>query len=256
MNRRRFLGAAGAATVAGLAGCSTASGTVAPPKMPTELLAEGGWERIDEQHTTVFDRTYAGVTVTGTAHVLVYEDAALRREIAEKTLGQVSGRFGLLTATHVDFSPDIDNLPGGVGRQEVIDGTEESARDAFEARMREAGLANVRQTGTGTLAIDTGEDARLTTYVAEYPFEPLEFQVAGGESVTIEGGPIRVNGDLAVWHHGDYVLVAGGAYPGENFARSLSEDLSEAITVSVSIDLELTPGAYREEVREIVRAVE
>jgi len=35
----------------------------------------------------------------------------------------------------------------------------------------------------------------------------------GEETFNIDVGTIEVAGDLAVWNVGDYVVVAGGAYP-------------------------------------------
>lgn len=256
MDRRRFVAATAAAGLAGLSGCSTAVGTVPPPRVPGALLDEGGWERVDELHETVFERSYGPVDVEAAAHTVLYEDTGLRADLVEKTLGQVDGQFGLFSATHVDFAPNLDNLPAGVGRAEILDQTESNARDQFAARMREAGLTDVERTGTDTLTVDTGEEASLTTFAATFPVPDITFDVTPETAITIDGGAVRVDGDLAVWHHGDYVLIAGGAYPGENFTRAVERDLSEAITVGVDVDLGLEPGAYREEVRALVRATE
>ncbi len=49
--------------------------------------------------------------------------------------------------------------------------------------------------------------------------------------------------------------MAGGAYPAENFARVTEADLSDAISVTIDVDLGLTPDAYREELFELVRNV-
>jgi len=59
-----------------------------------------------------------------------------------------------------------------------------------------------------------------------------------------------------VWNAGDYVVVAGGAYPGENFATTTEKDLSEAITVTVDVDLGLAPSEYEQEVRGLMAATE
>jgi hypothetical protein len=255
MHRRRFLAGAATASLAGLAGCSGASASIAPPQIPSSKLEAGDWEKRDETQETIFERSYGPVTLTAEAYSLVYEDVGLRAEIEEKTLDQVSGQFSLFSATRVNFDPNVDNLPAGVGTGQILDRTEENARQQFESQMSAAGLSNVQQADTGTLAIDTGEDARLTSYTAEFPFQTIEFPVADGKSITVEGDPISVVGDLAVWHHGEYVLVAGGAYPGENFARTISKDLSPAISVTVDLDLGLTPDAYRDEVRGLIAAV-
>lgn len=258
MDRRRFLASAAGAGLAGLAGCTEASGSVAPPQVPEERLDEGGWEKQSESEETVFEQSYAGgaVTVSATAFTMVYEDVALRDSVRSKTLGQVQGKFAIFAATRVDISPSLDDLPAGVGQAQILDRVEASARDGFRARMQEAGLTNVARESTGSLTVDTGEDARHTAYSAEFAFDPFSFPVTEDRTITVEGDALAVGGDLAVWKHGDFVLVAGGAYPGQNFSRSIERDLTEAITVSVDIDLGMTPDAYREEVRGLVTGVE
>ncbi len=254
MDRRKFLGAtAAAAGATSLAGCSTAVGAIPRPEVPQSKLSDGGWEKVDDEHRTVFEQDFSGVTVTAKAHSVTYQDAVLQREIQDKTLEQVSGQFALFSATRIDMAPDLDDLPVGKGR--ILDQTEESAREQFVAQMENAGLSNVQRSDTGTLTVDTGEDARLTTYEATFPVPTMSFPVTEDRTMEIEGGDIRVRGDLAVWHHGDFVLIAGGAHPDENFARDVSRELSEAIEVSVSIDLGLTPGEYEEEMRGLITAV-
>lgn len=254
MDRRRFLGAAAAAGAAGLAGCSTAVGTIPRPEVPQSKLDEGGWEKVGDEHRTVFEREYGGVTVEAKAHSVTYEDAALKQEIVEKSLEQVQGQFALFSATRIDMAPSIDDLPVAKGR--ILDATEESAREQFEAQMENAGLSSVEQADTGTLTVDTGEDARLTTYEATFPVPTMSFPVTEDRTMEIEGTDLRVRGDLAVWQHGDFVLVSGGAHPGENFARDVSKELSDAIQVSVSIDLGLTPDEYEQELRGLMTAVQ
>lgn len=254
MHRRRFVAATAAAGLAGLAGCSSASGSLAPPEIPESLLEEGGWKQQSKRQATIFERSFVGVEVSADAYTRLFEDVGLRQEIAEKTLGQVTGQFSLFSATRVNFDPNIDNLPAGIGQDRLLDETEKSASDQFAAEMRNAGLENVQQTDSGTIDVDTGEEARLLSFTAEYPFDTITFPVTEDRTITVEGDAVAVDGDLAVWHHGDFVLVAGGAYPGENFARSIQKELSSAITVSVDLDLGLTPDVYREEVRGLIRA--
>ncbi|MFC7028462.1 hypothetical protein ACFQH8_15610 [Halomicroarcula sp. GCM10025710] len=91
---------------------------------------------------------------------------------------------------------------------------------------------------------------------AVFPFEGIEFPVTDEAGVAIPSADIEVSALLAVWHHGDFVLVSGGAYPAESFATSVEDDLSEGITVSVDVDLDLTPSAYREEMRGLVAGVQ
>ncbi|AKH98443.1 DUF6517 family protein [Halanaeroarchaeum sulfurireducens] len=254
MDRRDFLAFAGTGALASIAGCTSALGSVAAPDVPTDELEAGGWVLQDESEETVFEETYL-ITVEAKSHSLSYGDEALRAAIREKTLGHVDGTMAMFAATRIEFSPDLASLPGGVGTGQIIDRTESEARSQFESRMKSAGLGNVERVGTGTLQVDTGANARLTTYEAEFPFDGVSFPVTDDRALSLSGSPIAVAGDLAVWPHDGAVLVAGGAYPAENVEETVTEELSEAITVTVDLDLGLEPERYREEVRSLVRGV-
>ncbi|MDS0299924.1 DUF6517 family protein [Halogeometricum sp. S1BR25-6] len=259
-HRRAFLGLAAAAGTAALAGCSGASGAVSaarrPPAVPEGRLSEGGWERMDDvTQDPAFEQDAGPVTVTASTRTLLYEDAGLRTEIEEKTLGQASGQFATFFASRVTFDPDLTSLPAGAGRKELLEQVESQSRAQFEARLKEAGLAPVEQVGTGSFDVASGASARLTEYEATYAFEGFSVNV-GAEPITIEGGEIPVAGHLAAWIASDSVLVAGGAYPAANFAREVTESPSAAIDLSVDIDLGLTPEAYREELFGLMRRVE
>ncbi|NIB99773.1 DUF6517 family protein [Halobacterium sp. R2-5] len=253
MNRRRFLGAAGVAGLAALAGCSSAAGSVAPPSVPEGELSEGGWTQTDSSEETVFEQSYGPVTITATSSSVIYEDEALTADVREKTLGQVEGPLAIYSASHINFSPDLNNLPGGVGRKEVLNEVEAAAEQQFEQQMRDNGLENVSKTGEEEFETDSGASPGVTTFSAEFPVGDMSYE-AGGETFELGGEPIEVAGDLAVWNDGDYVVVAGGAYPGENFATTTETDLSEAISVTVDVDLGLTPDEYRTEVRGLMAA--
>jgi hypothetical protein len=258
--RRAFLGLTAAAGVSALAGCSTTSGTVSaarrPPSVPEDRLTEGGWKlRDDVTRDPAFEESFGPVTVTAATRTLLYEDAALRAAIAEKTLGQAATQFSTFFASRVTFDPDLTSLPAGAGRQQLLDQVESQSRTQFRNRLQEAGLAPVERVNTGTFDVASGAAARLTEYEATFAFEGFSVDV-GEEEITIEGGEIAVSGHLAAWIASDSVLVAGGAFPAENFARSVTKSPSEAIELSVDIDLGLTPAAYREELFGLMRRVE
>ena len=255
MERRRFLAGAVAAGVAGLAGCGTAAGTVRPPRLPEDRLDDGGWERTNAETAEVFSRTVAGTEVSATAVTRVFDDAALRAAVREKTLGALDAPLSNFFASRIAFSPNLADVPVESAREELAARASEVAATQFESRLESAGLSEISATDAGTLAVATGEDADRTEYEAVFAFDSLSFDVRG-ETVSIEGGRVAVEGLLATWVHDGGLLVAGGAYPAENFARTVDTDLSTAITVSVDVDLGLTPEAYAEEVRGLVTRVE
>lgn len=255
MNRRRFLGAAGVVGLGALAGCSSAVGSVAPPNVSEDQLSEGGWTKTDESEQTVFEQSYGPVTVTAKSTTVAYEDEALAAAVREKTLGQIDGTLAIYSASHINFSPDLNTLPGGVGRSEVLSEVESAAESQFEQRMRDNGLENVTKTGETEFQTDSGASPGISTFRGEFPVGTMEYE-ASGETFTIDAGSIEVAGDLAVWNEGDYMVVAGGAYPGENFTTTTEKELSEAISVTVDVDLGLTPSEYQSEVRGLMAATE
>ncbi|MFC6786596.1 DUF6517 family protein [Halobaculum halobium] len=254
MDRRRFLAGAVAAGVGGLAGCGTASGSVRAPSLPEERLDEGGWERTRADTEEVLSRTVAGVDVTATAVTRVYDDAALRAEVSDKTMGALDAPLSNVFASRIAFSPNLADIPLESAQEELAARAGDVARGQFESQLSSAGLTDIAASDAGTLTVATGEDASLTEYSAAFAFDSLSFDVRG-ETVAIEGGSVAVEGLLASWVHDGGLLIAGGAYPAENVVRTVDQELSEAITVTVDVDLGLTPDAYREEVRGIVTRV-
>lgn len=252
MDRRSFLASAAGIGAAALAGCASASGEVPPPQVSQERLDQGGWERVADETRTVFEQDFGPATLTATARSQQYVDAELSTTIEEKTLGAVQVPLMVFNATRVGFSPDLDSVP--IAKGQIKDRVAANAREQFEASLEERGLVEVQMTEQGSLAVDTGESADLFHYTAAFPFDDLTFDVRG-EQVAIEGAKLDVRGWLAAWNHDGATFVAASACPGQNFQRSVDRDLSEAIHVSVDIDLGLTPDAYREECLGLMRSV-
>lgn len=255
MHRRQFMAGAVATGVASLAGCSAAA-AVPPPRVSSQLLNEGGWERTADESGVVFERSMAGVTLTATQHTRQYSDTELRAAIKERTLGNVDTDLNVFFATRVDFNPNIDNLPAGIGRAEIMNIVTENAKQGFRDQLTSAGLENVEETGTDTLTVDTGEEADLTTFAADFPFEGIALQVTPDKAVRIPGTTIGIEGRMATWHHGDFVLIAGGANPAETYAETINQSLSDGIDVTVDIDMKLAPKRYATEVTNLIKSVQ
>lgn len=255
MNRRTFIGAAAGVGLASVSGC-VASAQARPPSVPDGRLEDGGWELAREEQRRVFQEEYGGQEITATATTEVYADAEFRAELSEKTLGQITEAPASFFASRVTFDPDITSLPGGVGRDSIIDRIESQSRQNLKDQMNDAGVEQVAQSDTGTFTVATGEDARQTDFEGVLPFGPIEFPVDDDRTVSLEADEIAIKGHLGVWHHGDSVLVAGGAYPGENYANTVSREVSSAVEVTVDIDLGLTPEQYRDELFGLMTRVE
>ncbi|WP_276257298.1 hypothetical protein [Haloglomus litoreum] len=260
MDRRKFLGASSLAAGVGLAGCGfigSALGKVPPPEVDQTKLEAGGWREDAEESGKVFTQEYAAGTVTARGHTIRYQDEALRQEIAEKTLGSVTGQLSVFFATRIEFDPELDSLPLGIGREEVLQRTKESAKSDFEREMEADGLTDIEVLGESTLAVDSGQTADLVRYSATYPVDDFGFTVTGGETITLEGQPVPVRGWLAVWYNEDVesTLVSGAVHAAENYTDTIDKQLSSALDMTLDIDLGLTPDAYREEAFGLIRTV-
>lgn len=255
MDRRTFIGVASGIGLAGVSGCM-ASAQARPPEVPENRLEEGGWELAREEQRVAFEEEYGGQTITATATTEVYADAEFRAEMAEKTLGEVTEAPASFFASRVTFDPDLTSLPGGIGRDSIVDEIESQSRETLRDQMESAGVEDVSQVNTGSFSVETGEEGRQTDFEGTLPVGPIEFPVNDEQTVSMDGDAITINGHLGVWHHEDSVLVAGGAYPGENYAETVTRQVSSAVEVTVDVDLELTPTKYREELFGLLSRVE
>lgn len=184
---------------------------------PAGLLEAGGWERLDERR----ERLASLPTAVVRGHTLVYEDRRLRAAVREATGLDRVWRFFFLTRLAFDPPP----LPGT--EPMALLPVASRARDAFEADLRERGFREVQRGRTETTRIGGGR-ARLTRFRAHLP---------------LDGDPLQVGGVLAVWV-ADGFRVAGGAYP---------EDIGDLVDLP---DVDADPVRYREELLELVRAVD
>lgn len=159
----------------------------------------------------MFSQSFGCQELTATSTTHIYENSEVRAELTEKTLGEVSNATLSFFASRVTFDPDLTNLPGGVGRDQIIDQVEENAREVLVDQMEANGVERIEQTGTGTLTVESGDDASRTDFMGTLAFDPVSIPVADGETVSVETDGIPIAGQLAVWHADESVLI--GAVP-------------------------------------------
>lgn len=261
MQRRQFLGSTAAVGGAALAGrAAEADPNVdvrsgdgpQTPSVPVED-ADGGWV-VDREQSGTFSDSGMGVTSTGTT--IVYVDQGLSETLRERTMGTGFEDLRTFFATRVEYSPAVDKLPFGVGRSVVVNRTESNARDRFEGRLGEAGLEDVERRETRRVDIHDGPTTDLALYDAVYPYDGFEFET-GDSVVSVAGDPVAVEGMLATWYDlGEgATFVAGAVNPAENYRKRVERRITEAVDLTLDVDLGLEPEAYREESLELVRSV-
>lgn len=261
MERREFLdttAALGSATVVGSADAASADPDVEtedgpdPPSVPMDRL-DDGWS-LDSDRTGTFSESTMGITSQGTT--VAYVDEALSRELRRETLGTEIDDMRIFFATRIDYDPAVDDLPFGLGRGVVLNATRSNARERFETEMADSGLETIERRDTRTLDVDGGPEADLFVYDAAYPFDAFEFE-AGGTTVTVDGDAVAVEGLLAVWYsrRSGAALVTGAVNPAENYERTVERELTQAVDLTLDVDLGLRPDSYREESLGLMQSV-
>ena len=260
MQRRQFLGSTATVGSAALAGRVAEADDVdvrsgegpRTPSVPVEE-ADGGWV-VDREQSGTFSESGTGVTSTGTT--VVYLDEGLSETLRERTMGTNFEELRMFFATRVEYDPAVDRLPFGVGRRVVVNRTDSNARDRFKQRLQDAGLEGIERRETRRVDIADGPTTNLSLYDAVYRYDGFEFE-AGNSLVSVAGEPVAVEGMLATWYDRDAgaTFVAGAVNPAENYEKRVEHRVTDAVDLTLDIDLGLTPEAYRQESLDLVRSV-
>jgi hypothetical protein len=190
-----------------------------PPAPSIPSLDERGWERTDERREVRLELP----TMRVLAHTLVYEDTALRVRVRETTGVDHTWRF--FFATRLAFDPPLPPLTGNAS---VYGTVRSEARQAFVEDLRARGVDRIERGRTDRPRTETGDRVSLTRYRGRYRLER-------------EGVDVPVAGVLGVWTHDGDFRLAGGWYP----------DQSLAVTLSGAPETD--PNAFRDELLDLVR---
>lgn len=244
----------------------------ADPEVPEDDLEEEGWTEYDDSDAET-ERQLGPLTLTSKASTIRYKDEELIqrvkhhpvqtdvdgrtrvRELSSYTDGAFSDPLRVFTATRIDLNPNVDDLPAGIGLQQIMDKVTARATTRFENEMENSGLEEIERDGEEELEIDTGETATRFDYSAVYGFEGITTTVEGTD-VRLPAKDLEIAGHLAFWDHGDFILVAAGVYPNENYAETVEETGQYGQDITLSLDLELQPDDYEEETLDLMAQVE
>ncbi|EJN58723.1 hypothetical protein [Halogranum rubrum] len=200
---------------------------------PPSALDTDDWTQYEQSSDVVFRLPTAEIR----EHTLVYEDTRLRDAIREQTGNELDYVWRFFFVTRLTISPPP---PPGVGTASWYPTIAAEARDGFADDLRERGFETVERHRGQRMRTESGNRARLTKFTADYPVE------RGGDG---DGDVSRLptEGWLAVWADGSEFRLAGGAYP-TAFGGVLTDDERSALGVN--------PAAYRNELLDLIRAVE
>lgn len=272
--RRGLLGSGAVVAVGAFFGLRLAQpATTADPVFPDGLTDGDDWQQFEAEESESTPASLGPIDITVAQSTVQYENVALRQQIGNSLVtvdtprgtrerplreyagGQFDSPIMIFSGTRIDFGPNVDNMPGGLGKAEVLSRIEDRGREQFESQLEDEGLTNVEQTGEDTIDVDTGETATLFEYEATYPIDRFTIE-EDGQQVEVPPDELAVAGLVAVWSHGDFVLVSTAAYPDEAYARSFTDTTDGGFEVTVEFDLGLTPDEYSDTLREYVEGVE
>lgn len=244
LTRRRLLVSGATAGVVTTAGClGTRDGRV-PRPIVTDDRIDDGWRRIDQSESEVFEESFGPVTVRALERTDVYEYVDLAAALAETF--DANGSPVIFFASRIDLRPALDGLPGGIGRDRVMEEVHPAARAAFRDQLAESGLSNVELADTDTVDVDSGHTATTDQFTAQFDVEG-ETLLSDGTTGAIEE-VVEVEARLAVWHDGTDVLLSGGAYPTEPIITDELDVEADALSAK--------PETFAEKIDALLVAVE
>lgn len=215
------------------------------PTVPQDRLRAGGWELWSKSERTVFRLP----TVSVIGYTLVYVDARLQDAVeaagAGDVLAQASGDGDRLVETEEDpwrffFATALSFRPpltAGIGSASLLPLVTAQARRAFVADLEARGFEAIDRERTQRVRVESGARGRLSRFTARLPLESADAPTR-----------IDVEGWLAVWMTDGSFRIAGGAYPIFGMDALLS-------ALPASERPRTDPGAFREEVLELIRSV-
>lgn len=250
--RQVLLGTAGLVAMTGLAGCQ---GTSAPlePRLPADRLEAAGWRQIAD----IDEETSEEIELAGTTQEVhvetkadVFENVHPVQRVAERFEVDVDDSTvpaAVFLAAKTRIDPPVTRLLGisETALARAVDAAEGQAKQ----QLREQGFTNIRRIDQGTLEIEAGASATHRVYQADYHYESFEVTYEG-HPISVDAGVFTVEAQLAVWPYRGLLVTGAGFYPGEEGQLTVTV---HGTTRELSLDLR--PGRYRDDVRELIQLV-
>lgn len=227
-----------------------------PPPVPREEMA-ADWERFDVETGTIFASNLLLTDVTGYKHIEKYEHRTLRDTVSELTLDRFpedeeTPLMAFFTA-RIAIRPNVASVP--LLRRAIHGRAAAAIKEQFEADLTDNGLTDIEEGDPGNLDLDPEQFIDLTRYEASFPAPTTEVDLVDDKTLMIDPGEMAVEGALAVWEAEGDLLIAGGAYPAQDFASSIHEQVTDAVGVTLDIELGLEPDAYEATIVGIIESM-
>lgn len=262
INRRRLLAGIGVAGSSALAGCGSTSevneGEPSDKNVPAPVVDAGErWDlkTPDSKPRLLMEGTAAYfVDYTAHGHIVRYGDAKLRERIKEDTFGEIDRPFAVAFAARVDIFPSHLSAATGLQSGKI----KESIRGSLITEMENFGVQNIQT--DGMMDAPNTPAGKFSVVRGEYPLQ--EVTISGVDipnsdqtKLTFGGGTLPIKGIAGRWKSNDSILAGGGVYPADDFEDSQNVTLSDAIELTVDVDLNIGWRQREEDILDFVRSI-
>ncbi|NIC00995.1 hypothetical protein [Halobacterium sp. R2-5] len=262
LSRRRLLAGIGVAGSSALAGCGGSSnaevGESSDKDVPApEVDAVDRWtlKTPNSEPRLLLEGSAAFVVdYTAHGHTVRYEDTHLRERIKEDTFGEIDRPFAVAFASRVDVFPSHLSIATRLKNGEI----RKSIRDHLTSAMREFGVQNIQT--DGTMDASNTSAGEFPVVRGEYPLEEVtisgvDIPHSDQDELTFGGGTLPIKGIAGRWKSNGSILAGGGVYPADDFEDSQNVSMSDAIELSVSVDLDMGWQQREQDVLDFVQSI-
>ncbi|MDQ2072820.1 hypothetical protein RBH20_09765 [Haloarcula sp. H-GB4] len=261
VNRRHFLSILGAAGTSALAGCGSTSDTDVGSPSDKDVPAPSVDTKERWQLTTpdssprLLQKGSVGpVKYTAHGHVTQYEDVQLRQQVSDSTFGEIDRPFAVAFAARVDIFPDTFSMATGLQSEKI----DSAILGNLKSAMNDFGVQNVQQSGTmdaQNTPAETFEVVRGDYPIQEVTIDGVDIPHSDRNKMSFGGGTLPIKGIAGRWKSNGSILAGGGVYPDADFEESDQVSMSDAISMSVNVDLDLQPNRRESQILNFVRSI-
>ncbi|MBX0346586.1 hypothetical protein [Haloarcula pellucida] len=261
IKRRHLLTALGATGISALAGCGSTSdadiGSPSDKDVPAPSVdASDRWELTtpDSKPRLLKKGSVGPLNYTAHGHVTRYEDVQLRKRVSDSTFGEIDRPFAVAFAARVDVFPSTFSAATGLQSGEIDSAILNNLKNA----MSDFGVQNVQQSAPMD-APDT-PPAQFQVVRGEYPIsevtiEDVDIPHSNRSQLSFGGGMLPIKGIAGRWKSDGSILAGGGVYPDADFDATEKVSMSDAISMSVDVDLNLQPARRESQILNFVRNI-
>ncbi|GCF16012.1 hypothetical protein Harman_39470 [Haloarcula mannanilytica] len=206
----------------------------------------------DSEPRLIVEGEKAFLNYQAVGHIKRHEDTVLRDRIKESTFGEVDRPFAAGFCGRIDIFPNRLSFASG-----LVADVDERMLSRLKTAMEDFGVQNVTEEGTQSATNIPGD---LQVVIGDYQIEPVVIEgvdIPHSDRTTLKfgGGALPIKGIVANWKEGGSILAAGGVYPNGPFRQSRQVEMSDAIQLGISIDLDISPPEREQQALDYIRSV-